>query len=473
MSTLVAPAPTATPAPASVTPPPSDDKPIKQVPSIEHNSPEEIEKRVKGAIDYFSKGRQRVKDEPKAKEEKPDEPKPKEPVEAKTEDKPKADPKPKQKDDDDAIAERIEKGFEKVAKRLEKKVEPKEQEQDREETKPAKTSEFTPKDETKLKVFEEMAKINEDYADLPVRFKKFVKAEKEYIAAWQKKNPDEKFDASDDTHAEFYEENEPTFDNDDYIDTRAELKARESYEKLSRSENEKREKAERENRVKQSAEEASKNTADILAKKITGKDDATFKGIEADDEITAKYIKRAEKDLSAVVAEVYKVFSPDSTSRFDPDGNPIHGILQDRLVAYEEHFASMDPEATTKVENGRAKAFATLEQFSKMKPADRAKHWTPWLDPALVVDLLSSDMARIVKADIDEDAPAWQKRISKTSGQQGNKAPTGDSPKPAANRVVTTGPTVTGGDRTVPPVDPNVPKTDDPYDRVAKWFTSR
>lgn len=471
MSTPVAPVPTATPAPASANPPPVDDKPIKQVPSIEHNSPEEIEKRVKGAIDYFSKGRQRVKEEPKAKEDKPDEPKPKEPVEAKTEDKPKADPKPKQKDGDDAIADRIDKGFEKVAKRLEKKPEPKEVEP--EEPKQAKAPEFSPKDETKLKVFEEMAKSNDDYADLPGRFKKFVKAEKEYIAAWQKKNPDEKFDASDEAHAEFYEENEPVFDNDDYIDTRAELKARESYEKISKAESERREKAERENRLKQSAEEASKNTADILAKKITGKDDATLKGIEAEDKLTAKYIKRAEKDLSSLVSEVYKVFSPDATSRFDPEGNPIHGILQDRLVSYEEHFASLDPEATAKVENGRQKAFATLEQFSKMKPAERAKHWTPWLEPALVVDLLSSEMARIVKADIEEDAPVWQERISKTSGQQGNKVPTGDSPKPAANRVVTTGPTVTGGDRTVPPVDPNVPKTDDPYERVAKWFNGR
>lgn len=108
-----------------------------------------------------------------------------------------------------------------------------------------------------------------------------------------------------------------------------------------------------------------------------------------------------------------------------------------------------------------------------MKPADRAKHWTPWLEPALIADLLSTDMARIVKADLDEDMPAWQERLSKTSGQQGNKAPNGDSPKPAASRVVTTGPTVTGGDRTVPPVEPVASKSDDPIDRVANWYKGR
>ena len=481
--TPVAPSPT----PAAPTAIPPGDKSSSPVPSIEHNSPGEIESRVQEALkareamaDFFDTGK-RKKAEPKP------EPKPEEKVEEKAEDpeledkpkptkKPKVEPeedaeeKPARKprkprvepeEEDDDVADRIERGFEKVAKKLEKQA-PKEEK--------AEPSGLSKKDADKLRVFEEMAKEKSDeYGDLPAQFKAFVAKEAKYKAAWEKKNPGETFDPSSDDHEEFYEQNEPQFEQDDYVDARAELKASEAFERKQKAMEEKMSERERKAQFEKAAKEAVSDVGDALATALKG-EKTDLKSLASEDPVQAKYIRDAQGDLESLVEELFKVFTPDKNSKkFDQD-NKIHGVLYNQLQSYEDGLLQMEPQETMMGN----KRFTTIERFAKMSPEQQARHWSVFLEPKLVKDYLVQDFSAMVKAKISEDEQLWEKRVSKNSGQSNGKTPAkAQESKPATQAPAakkTPAPSVSGGDRTATPIAPAKGAETNPLAAMANFF---
>ena len=478
-------APTTQSTPASLAAIPPGDKSSSPVPSIEHNSPEAIESRVQEALkareamaDFFDTGK-RKKAEPKPEEkpaedatenpkpeDKPAKPEkkakvePEEDAEEKTARKPRK-PRVEPEEEDDDVADRIEKGFEKVAKKLEKQA-PKEEKAD--------PIGLSKKDADKLRVFEEMAKEKGDeYGDLPAQFKSFVSKEAKYKAAWEKKNPGEAFDPNSDDHSDFYEQNEPVFEQDDYVDARAELKSAELFDRKQKALEEKMSKREREAQFEKVAKEAAADVGDALATSLKG-EKTDLKTLAAEDPVQAKYIKEAQGDLENLVSELFKVFTPDKNSKPFDGENKVHGVLYNQLQSYEDGLLQMEQQDTMMGN----KRFTTIERFAKMSPEQQARHWSVFLEPKLVKDYLIQDFSKMVKDKITEDEQLWSQRVSKNGVQSSGKTPAKSSEakstdtKPAAKK--TPAPSVSGGDRTATPIAPAKGAETNPYAAMANFF---
>lgn len=481
--TPVAPPPT----PAAPTAIPPGDKSSSPVPSIEHNSPGEIESRVQEALkareamaDFFDTGK-RKKSEPKPEpkpEDKPDEKaedaepedKPEKPAK-----KPKAEPedgeekKPERKprkprvepeDEEDDVADRIEKGFEKVAKKLEKQA-PKEEKAD--------FGGLSKKDADKLRVFEEMAREKSDeYGDLPAQFKAFVAKEAKYRAAWEKKNPGEQFDPASEDHEDFYEQNSPQYEDDDYVDARAELKASEAFERKQKAFEEKMAKREREESIEKTAKEAISDVGDALATALKG-EKVSMKSLSSEDPVEAEYAKEVQGELETLVGELYKVFGRGGGKPFNED-NETHKGLEKRLFRYEGELLKLEPDEIMMGD----REFTTLARFSKMSPDQKARHWTIFLEPDLVKHYMVHEYSDKVKAKISAHEGAWSKRVSKNGVQSNGKTPAkaqDDKPsetKPAVKK--TPAPSVSGGDRTATPIAPAKGAETNPLAAMANFF---
>lgn len=468
-------APEAAPQVATQTPtteaPKAASKETSPKPSLEHFSPDQIEERVKGALEYLGRPRSdRKKEEAKqdAPEDKPKQDAEKAPEKAPEKaDKPAdkvVDKKPKRpaKSEDD-VADRIEKGFDKLADKI------------REKPDKAKADEppvVEGKDAVRLKVFEAMAKENPEYATLPEKFKAFTKLEKAYKAKWEKDNPGESFDANDDAHEDFYSKHEPKFDPDDYVDARADLRAQERVEKFHQEEASKRQKAEQQAEIERSAKEATADIGDKLASELLGKD-TTLKDLAAEDEFSHKFVAKAVSDANTVISEMTKLLKPGSTVQFDPVSNKLHGVIDERLRAYEQDIAQLDEDAQVIVENGRRKDFATLDDYLKMSQREQANHWTIFAKPDIAKSMVLKDFAAMVKNDISESEQLYAKRLQKQGGQSGSKSQqaAGGNNQSSTNRP--SPPNMDGGDRKVPPVDPAASKSDDPISAVASYYNRR
>jgi hypothetical protein len=474
----VAPSPTPT-APTAI---PPGDKSSSPVPSIEHNSPGEIESRVQEALkareamaDFFDTGK-RKKAEPKPKETPAEDP-PKDPEpedkpakpEKKAEEEPKeVEKKPKRKprvepeDEEDDVADRIEKGFEKVAKKLEKQA-PKEE-------KPSDSNSLSKRDADKLRVFEEMAKEKSDeYGNLPSQFKAFVAKEAKYKAAWEKKNPGETFDPTADDHSEFYEQNEPVFDQDDYVDARAELKASEAFERKQKALEEKMSEREKKAQFEKTAKEAISDVGDALATALKG-EKTDLKSLASEDPVQAKYVKEAQGELENLVEELFKVFTMDPNSKKFDQNDKVHSVLYKQLQSYEDQLLQMEPQETMMGQ----KRFTTIDRFAKMSPDQQARHWSVFVEPKLVKDYLVQDFSAMVKAKISEDEQLWEKRVSKNSGQQNGKTPAkAQDSKPATQAPAakkTPSPSVSGGDRSATPIAPAKGAETNPLAAMANFY---
>lgn len=479
MSTEAPVAPSPTPASPAAIPP--GDKSSSPVPSIEHNSPGEIESRVQEALkareamaDFFDTGK-RKKAEPKPKEtpaedppkdpepeDKPAKPEKKAEEESKeVEKKPKRKPRVEPEDEEDDVADRIEKGFEKVAKKLEKQA-PKEE-------KPSDSNSLSKRDADKLRVFEEMAKEKSDeYGNLPAQFKAFVAKEAKYKAAWEKKNPGETFDPTADDHSEFYEQNEPVFEQDDYVDARAELRASEAFERKQKAFEEKMAKREREESIEKTAREATADVGDALATAIKG-EKVSMKSLSSEDPVEAEYAKEVQGELETLVGELYKVFGRGGGKPFNED-NETHKGLEKRLFRYEGELLQLEP---SEIMMGD-RQFTTLARFGKMSPDQKERHWTIFLEPDLVKHYMVHEYSEKVKAKISAHEGAWSQRVSKNSGQQNGKTPTkAQESKTATQAPVakkTPSPSVSGGDRSATPIAPAKGAETNPLAAMANFY---
>lgn len=357
--------------------------------------------------------------------------------------------KPSKAKKDADVEGSIERGFERIAEKL--KPQP---------TAPPKPQEpengLSAKDKSKLAVFKEMAKSNPELATLPGQFEAFVKAEKEYVAKWTAENPGKKFDPSSEDHAEFYDEHEPQYDPDEYVDAKASMIARDTVDNRLKADREKAEQAARAASIDQRGAEMAKESADELASAVAG-EGVTLKKLEKEDPFAFREVKRASKEMATLAKETVRLFSPDSTAHFDPN-NPVHQVLFNRLIAYESEIQQLDPEDRVKVgPNGRPLQFATLEDFQGMSASQQAKHWTLAMEPAAMKSLLVRDLAAEVNKEISAAEKAAEARIGKRSAQKPTTPPA--TPSSAATKTtdskpLSSPPSVTAGDRTVTPIPP-------------------
>jgi hypothetical protein len=460
---------------------PPQDPPKKTKATLEHFSENEVEKRVQDQLNKWldadkSPAAKKANKDDQSEEtpaeetdeatEKPDEKKPetkKKPAKKATEEAEETpaveeeEPQPKRKKP--KAAERDDDKLEKAVEKLADKLDRKQQKSDTQST-------LSKKDEQKLKVFEHMGKENSEYATLARDYKAFVAREQQYKAKWEKENPGEAFNPTDDAHSEWYDKNEPTYDQEDYIEAKVDLVSNEKVDKLTRQEREKAEKQRQEQEVETRSEKITADTHRQLAKEIVGKE-LDLEELETEDPVAYDFISRATSDANSLIAEAVKIASnPGLIDR----KNPLHETLLNRLEVYDEALSDV-PEAKTRIkEGGRYKDFATLKEFLRMAPEDQADYWTVYTHPDQSKKYIIKDFSELVKADIDRKEKLFAQRLEKrnSGGSQNSGEP---KQKQAAPRHES--PTITGGDRKVTPVDALKPKVEDEASQLEKWFNAR
>lgn len=79
---------------------------------------------------------------------------------------------------------------------------------------------LTAVEQKQLAAFEQMAKADKRYAELPTAVKAYWKKESEYQAKWEKDNPGEEFNPDADDHIAFYKKHTPSYDESDFESAR-------------------------------------------------------------------------------------------------------------------------------------------------------------------------------------------------------------------------------------------------------------
>lgn len=382
--------------------------------------------------------------EPEKKEPPKEEPKaeaPKEEPKAPAKEEPKPEPKePKAAKPVPPTADEI---ADKVTERLKTQQPPPAPQPDPEPQAPKLSKE----DQFRRDVFEQMAQSNEEYKGLPEKFDKFLAQERSYREAWEKANPGKTFNPDDEDHSEFYDANEPTFNTDDYLDSRIQLQA-------DRIADEKIQKRERERAEKEARETVNKRLAsmdkEITAELATALDPELAK-IDADklkteDPLASKAMKPYLPELSALCGELVKIFTPGlgvTPSR----ENPLHVHLWNRTLAYEQELLT-GPEKDRALPDGRK--LVAMEDFNRMSPEQKAKHWTIWAEPNVVRARLVNDYAAVARQDLSEMREFVAKKTARSAPPPPPKPEPKAEPTPAPEKAPTVFPNTHSGAENVP-----------------------
>jgi hypothetical protein len=259
------------------------------------------------------------------------------------------------------------------------------------------------------------------------------------------------------------------FEQDDYVDARAELKASEAFERKQKALEEKMSEREKKAQFEKTAKEAISDVGDALATALKG-EKTDLKSLASEDPVQAKYVKEAQGELENLVEELFKVFTMDPNSKKFDQNDKVHGVLYKQLQSYEDQLLQMEPQETMMGQ----KRFTTIDRFAKMSPDQQARHWSVFVEPKLVKDYLVQDFSAMVKAKISEDEQLWEKRVSKNSGQQNGKTPAKAQESKSATQAPvvkkTPSPSVSGGDRSATPIAPAKGAETNPLAAMANFF---
>lgn len=347
-------------------------------------------------------------------DEKPADEKKKQPEEKPAEETPPAEPKPAPKPrakppTSDEIAER-------VAERLKPAAQ--------EKSADVKAPELSEDDQRERNIFGAMEKSKpDDYNGLVTKFDRFVKLEKDYRAAWEKANPGKAFDPEDEAHAEFYDTNEPTYKETDYHRAAIRVEADAIVNERMASDKEERTRAEA---LKQTTEKLKGLEQELTTEVLTGIDPELAKlgmdKLKTADPLANLTLRGYMPALNSMCAELTKWFTPGLNARADQN-NPVHGELLRAIYSYENEIMQMPEE---KRANG-GRAFAPIEDFNKMTPAQRSQHWTIWMEPTSIRSLLVRDFTAQVKSDLA--SVGWKSKKAATVPAD-KPAPKPDEKKP-------------------------------------------
>ena len=248
------------------------------------------------------------------------------------------------------------------------------------EPKPAPTSDLTEEDQETLDALARMEKDGKAQRGIVDRTKRFWTDEAAYISTWQKENPGETFDADSDLHSEFYDKNEPKYDEQEFKRaTKLNLKEqskREIKEELKRE-------TEAETYEREMREHAPKNASavtDALTEMVA---EAGFRDLIKDGKITKEVESEIDKAspharsilmdeaqlLAAQISEIDRLERFPGKYQINPNlsvkvanGAYVqpHRMLTDFAVNLEREIANLPAEET--VRDG--KRFATQEEFT-------------------------------------------------------------------------------------------------------------
>jgi len=270
-------------------------------------------------------------------------------------------------------------------------------------------ADLTAGDKHALRVAKFMAEQSQDMKGREGEYRAFLKAEKDYLAKWQRANPGKDFDGEDDEHEEFYSTSTPSWsDGDEFRHSETEMIADEKVTRKLAAHTAAETKRTTAERIDGNATRA----ANLGAKAIfeaAGVKVKTFDELSEADPVAAEAVEAVGGETASLMATAEQLLTPATPHRASKD-NPLHASLMVKVSGYEKEMLAARTESPEsmywKMADGVTRQFATLEEWNAMSDRERTGCYTPWLHPELVRPMLLRDGREKLSSTIEKKRSA-------------------------------------------------------------------
>ena len=295
--------------------------------------------------------------------------------------------------------------------------------------------ELSASDKRKVAVLTRLSELQPDkYKDIAKRYQDSVVALAEYAQKWEQAHPGETFDEAAAEHEEFFKQHDVDWDDEDYTDAQADIKAEERVAGTKKELDSRLSEIERQGKLREAtATIATEQTtaaqrlwkalgddfADVV--KPDGSVDATkLKAMQEADPDAFNVRLRAAQALDLEVAELYKVMNGLAPFITDPpkEGSP---DFPKKMIEYRVHqaisqFASqceqrMMQQAEADRTNKEGKFFLPAAEYWKLPKAKREAHWT--FSHQDFAAMRASELARNANAFIEAEEEKFKERAAR------------------------------------------------------------
>lgn len=245
------------------------------------------------------------------------------------------------------------------------------------------TDDLSDKDRVTLAALAHMEQSGSAPKGMVARTKAFWTAEADYIAGWRKENKGTEFDPADPQHVEFYEKNEPNYDEESFDNARIEVITERKVAARSKQDDEKRAKEDSQRRRQEAEPRIANSVQESMTKLVAeaGYEDlmkdkdgklsltSTVAKAISDENPAALAVLLDETDiLAAQIAEIEKFATLDGYQHDEKMTVPLksglkiapHAMIQELTMDLEKEIAALPPEQTVRA----GKRFSTHGDFT-------------------------------------------------------------------------------------------------------------
>ena len=288
-------------------------------------------------------------------------------------------------------------------------------------------------DEEEKETLQVLSRMESDFGDsykgLPKRYAESIKKAKKYQADWEAANPGKKFDAEDDEHNAFFEENEVDWRDMDFNRALARIENDKVVARDKAKEDREKSELATKNRLLEERPVVEKRRRETAKTLFSALGDDYKSVINDDGSINGAEVKRLidEDPIREVVF--------DSASRTEQFAEDLH-LLYKGLVKFDEknqnhNFIAGFVEEQERIMrelpqdqqlNERGQRFATAQEYAKMTPARQQYYWR--FTDENIAELYAEHEAKHAKKAIEDE----EKRVLKAAEKRGLKKV--EAPKP-------------------------------------------
>lgn len=302
----------------------------------------------------------------------------------------------------------------------------------------AETEDLPEKYQNDIPILQRMEKMWPDkYKGLAEKFAKASRRVEAYRTKWEQENPGREFDPDDNEHSSFISSNEVDWEDGEYIDARAEIKAEQIVEKERTETKKKFDELEHRLTEKDLEPTIRKRQADVARELIKELDKDLLVLVDPDGRINKEELeKRQESDpekVEAVMKAASKVaqFIDTAERILHPSGKFKFDEKNDRHVDVAKFL--IDQEDLILADEGSqiapdGKRFSTREEWRDMDERERRRRWRLELPDLIYLKRL--EQREIAKQTIEK----WESRLAKVLEARGYKK--GEEIKKGAEAVV-------------------------------------
>lgn len=229
-------------------------------------------------------------------------------------------------------------------------------------------------------VFEEMARLEpKRYANIKKDLARYAKAESDYIAKWEKENEGQTYDGDADEHNAFYAKIRPDYDQKDFkMAERSLLKKelsaevrKEVSEDLRTREVESERRRERAAQIQPEVEREMASTVSDMIREFEPENAEIkdWKTLEEKNPLLHDVVVAVHSENKPVMEATMRLFR--RVEDVNPN-NPVHVRIFDAIFNAEQEISRL-PTKDRYDDEGRL--FATQDDYAKMSPTDKSRHW--------------------------------------------------------------------------------------------------